>query len=163
MESKSGKLIYARLEEIDAEELRLLLNENRIREHLVEHKLFDSDSVKAWIKEKIDVNSESGCRVRGIMSNDCLAGWCGIQLENGRYEIALVLGSQHWGIGKQVFNDMMHWAEQLGHEDVFIHLLDTRPEYKFLRKISKKMFHSQQHGRKFTTYQVPVKKGLTTR
>lgn len=163
MESEAEKLIYVSLDEVDPNDFCLLLNNKRNSTHLIEHKPFDLNAVKLWLRNKSNANSTYGCRVRGIVSYGSFAGWCGIQFDDGKYEIAIVLDSHHWGIGKRVFSDVMGWAEEIGHEEIFIHLLDSRPEYKFLRKISKNVFHSEQHGRRFTTYQLPVKKGLTNR
>lgn len=147
---------YVKLDEVDPDVLVAMLNKNRIREHLIRHEMFDSNNVLTWLKEKNKVDSTDGCKVRGILSNNVLAGWCGIQLEEGKYEIAIVLDEAHWGTGKRIFSDIMKWAKQLGHDDVYIHFLHTRPEYKFLRKISKNMFKTEMYGNKFTTYQVSV-------
>ena len=125
-------LKYVKLNEVNVDDLKTLLNKQRIREHLIEHELFTSDSVRSWIEVKMEVDSSSGCIVRGIYSNNTIAGWCGIQFEEGKYEIAIVLDDVFWGIGKRVFNDMMGWAKELGHSEVFIHFLHTRPEYRFL-------------------------------
>lgn len=148
---------YVKLEELNSEDFRALLNKHRIREHLIEHKLFDSNTIKSWIQEKREVDCTEGCRVRGIVSNNSIAGWCGIQFEDGKYEIAIVLDNKFWGIGKKVFNDALSWAKELGHKEVFIHLLHTRPEYRFLRKISKNVFETEMFGNKFTTYQISIR------
>lgn len=150
---------YVKLEELNPEDLRILLNKRRIREHLIEHKLFDSDTIKSWILKKCEVDRTEGCRVRGIVSNNSIAGWCGIQFEDGKYEIAIVLDDEFWGIGNKVFKDILSWAKELGHHEVFIHFLHTRPEYKFLRKVSKNVFESEMFGNKFTTYQITVNQG----
>ena len=147
---------YVLLEELKPEDLVALLNKHRVREHLIDHEFFNSISIKSWIKEKIEADSTDGCRVRGIASGKSVAGWCGIQIENGRYEIAIVLDEKYWGIGKRIFRDVMNWAKELGHKEVFIHFLHTRPEYRFLRKISKKVFETEMLGSKFTTYQLSV-------
>lgn len=147
---------YINLEELNPEDLRLLLNKPRVRAHLIEHKLFDSITIKLWLQEKIETDCTVGCRVRGIIVNDAIAGWCGVQFENERYEIAIVLDDKFWGIGKEVFIETMSWAKELGHHEVFIHFLHTRPAYKFLRKISKDVFETDMFGRKFTTYQISV-------
>lgn len=133
-----------------------VLNKKKIREHLVEHDLFNSSSIRKWINGKIEVDRESGCRIRGIISGDSIAGWCGIQLENGKYEIAIVLDPKHWGIGINVFKDLMSWAKALGHESVVVHLHHTRPEYKFLKRIAKKVVKTEQLGEEFTTYHLSV-------
>ncbi|PCI12145.1 MAG: GNAT family N-acetyltransferase [Thiotrichales bacterium] len=150
------KLVYVPFDEIAAADFMKLLNQQKIREHLVEHGLFDAGSIKNWVKGKIEVDRTDGCRVRGIISENTFAGWCGLQLEDGKYEIAIVLDPKHWGIGTAVFSDIMRWAKELGHDEVFIHLLHTRPEYQFLRKIAKRVFESEQLGQKFTTYHLSV-------
>lgn len=149
-------LKYVQLDEINLEELRALLNRQRVREHLIEHQLFDSNTITTWVNDKCEVDRADGCRVRAIISNEVVAGWCGIQLEEGKYEIAIVLDDKFWGIGRQVFSDILIWAKELGHNEVYIHFLHTRPVYKFLRKISKSVFETEMLGNKFTTYQISV-------
>lgn len=148
---------YVKFTEIDTDDFVALLNKETIREHLIEHELFDIGSVNAWVKSKLEIDSTTGCKVRAILSNNQLAGWCGIQLEDGEYEIAIIIDDSLWGAGKKIFSDIMYWAKELGHENILIHFLDSRPEYKFLRKISKKVYTSELLGRKFTTYQLAVK------
>ena len=147
---------YIKLDEIDPEDLVVMLNKSRIREHLIEHEMFDSSSVLSWLEEKNRVDSTDGCKVRGILSNNVPAGWCGIQLEEGKYEMAIVLDDVYWGIGKRIFSDIMDWVKQLGHDEIYIHFLHTRPEYKFLRRISTNVFKTEMHGNKFTTYRLSV-------
>lgn len=134
-----------------------LLNKQTTREHLIDHQLFDAGSVKEWVKGKIDIDSSEGCRVRAITVDKQLAGWCGIQYEEGKYEIAVVIEDSFWGIGKSVFIEMMTWAKELGHSTVYIHFFHTRPEYKFLRKIAKHVYKSELLGSKFTTYELEVR------
>lgn len=147
---------YLKLSQVNANDFIYILNKLKIREHLIDHNLFDNNSIKNWIKSKLEVDSTQGCRVRAIFINHQLAGWCGIQLEDDEYEIAIVIDEEFWGSGKTVFKDIMSWAKDLGHEKILIHFLHSRPEYKFLRKISTKVYTSQLLGDKFTTYQLPV-------
>lgn len=107
------------------------------------HEVFDELKVKAWIASKIEVDAMPGCRARAIVVEQRLAGWCAIQFEDEKYEIAIVMGDEYWGLGKGVFRDMMAWAKALGYKSIFIHLLDTRPEYKFLRKMAKNVVESE--------------------
>lgn len=151
-----NNLEYVKLNEIDPVEFILLLNKQKIREHLIEHELFDESSVKEWLENKIEVDSTQGCKVRAIVIDKQLAGWCGIQEENKKYEIAVVIDEGYWGLGKIIFRDVMVWAKEQGHKTVYIHLLYTRPEYKFLRKISKKVYENELLGNKFTTYELEV-------
>ncbi|MEH6649925.1 MAG: GNAT family N-acetyltransferase [Motiliproteus sp.] len=147
---------YVKLNEIQPAEFLTLLNKQSTREHLIVHELFDLNKVELWIKEKVDVDSTQGCRVRAITVDKQLAGWCGIQLEEGKYEIAVVIDDQYWGLGKKIFREIMCWAKELGHATIFIHLFHTRPEYKFLSKLSKNVYESELLGSRFTTYELEV-------
>ena len=153
---------YIPFSEIVPKDFARMLNNHKIRAHLVEHALFNEESLAAWMREKIAVDATKGCRVRGILVNVQLAGWCGIQLEQETsnneemYEVAIVLDQKYWGIGKQVFQEMMRWAKDLGHNEIFIHFLETRREYLFLKKIAKQVFESERLGRRFTTYRLSV-------
>lgn len=118
--------------------------------------MFNLDSVTAWINSKIVVDTIEGCRVRAITCNNQLAGWCGIQLEDEKYELAIVIDEQYWGLGKTIFQDMMRWAKELGHDEVIIHFLHTRPNYKFLQKMASNVYETEMLGSKFTTYQLAV-------
>ncbi len=148
---------YVRFNEVSPNDFLYLLNSKENRKHLIEHDLFDVSTAKDWVNSKIEVDSTYGCRVRAIIYKNQLAGWCGIQLENERYEIAIVIDNRFWGLGKKVFSDIMSWAKELGHENVFIHFLHTRPDYQFLRKIANNVYETELLGNKFTTYQLAVK------
>lgn len=147
---------YVKFNEVNPEDFVPLLNKQKIREHLSDHHLFDVESVKTWLAEKIEVDSTKGCKVRAVIVEKQLAGWCGIQLEDEKYELAVVIDDGYWGLGRIIFREIMLWAKELGHNTVFIHLLYTRPEYKFLRKISKNVYESELLGSKYTTYELVV-------
>jgi len=151
-----NRIEYVKFNDINPNEFIALLNKQKIREHLIDHPLFNEVSVKEWLDAKIIVDSSPGCKVRAIINDKQLAGWCGIQAEDERYELALVIDERYWGLGRQIFEEMMTWAKELGHQTVFIHFLYTRPEYKFLRKISRKVYESELLGNKFTTYELEV-------
>jgi hypothetical protein len=136
------------------------LNKSKIRQHLIEHKLFDIELTKLWMHNKIKVNLQTGCKIRAVLINNNLAGWCGIQSEYGKYEIAIVIDEVYWGLGIKIFNEVMKWAKDFNHQTALIHFLYTRPEYKFLRKISKNVYQSDIFGSKFNTYEIEVKKYL---
>ena len=148
---------YFKLNEANADDFLILLNKNKVREHLIHHDSFTVDSVKAWIDAKMEIDATEGCRVRAIIQDNQLIGWCGIQPDKENYEIAIIIDDQFWGVGIQVFSDLMNWAKELGHQEVFIHLLHSRPEYNFLRKMSKNIYESEMLGSRFTTYQLQVK------
>lgn len=148
---------YVRLNEVNPEEFIPLLNKQKIRTHLIEHQLFDQGSTKAWLESKIKLDSSQGNKLRAIVIDKQLAGWCGIQLEGDKYEIAVVIDDDYWGLGIKIFREIMFWAKELGHKTVYIHFLHTRPEYKFLRKMSNNVYESELLGSKFTTYELAVK------
>ena len=149
---------YLRFDEIDADDFLPILNKQKIRHHLIEHELFNADSVRAWMDSKLAVDLSPGCKVRAVVVDKQLAGWCGIQLEHGQYEIAIVIDDSFWGVGKTVFRDIMTWAVSLDHEELNIHLLETRPEYKFLQRLSKSIHKTEMLGATFTSYRLAVKK-----
>lgn len=148
---------YVKFEDVDPTEFIPLLNKEKLREHFVAHALFDVTLVKAWMAGKIEVDASRGCKVRAVLVNANLAGWCGIQREDGKYEIAIVIDESYWGIGVKIFHEVMAWASYFNHQTVFIHFLNTRPDYKFLRKIARNVYQSELLGSKFTTYELEVK------
>ncbi len=149
---------YVHLNTIEPAKLLPLLNREKIREHLIEHPLFDTESVKRWVAEKEQVDSADGCRVRAILVEQQLAGWCGLQQEGANHEIAIVLDDAYWGLGKQVFHTVISWAKEFGHATVLIHFLHTRPGYRFLHKQSIRVYDNALFGQKFTTYELDVAK-----
>lgn len=149
-------ITYTKFSDIDPDEFILVLNKDNVRNHLISHPLFDSESVSKWVNEKIECNSMEGCRVRAVYSNDRLAGWCGIQKDAEHYEIAIVISKSFWGIGFSIFNELMQWAKEFGHREVVIHLLETRPIYNFLKRRATKTHRTQMLGRNFVTYHLPV-------
>jgi len=150
-------LEYIKFSEVDPDHLLPLLNKQTTRAHLIDHALFDLATVRLWMQEKLALDATPGCKVRAILADKTLAGWCGIQLEQGAYELAIVIDDKYWGIGTSVFADMMVWAKALGHASIRIHLLHTRREYKFLHKMAKRVYESKLLGRRFTSYELEVK------
>lgn len=149
---------YVRLDEVDPAGLATLLNRKKIREHLIDHRLFTVDTAGHWVRKKLEEDALPGCRVRAILADNQLVGWCGLQGEGNKYEIAIVIDESHWGLGRRVFHDVMSWAREFGHDLVLIHLLHTRREYQFLRKIAKNVYKSEVLGNEFTTYELAVRK-----
>jgi len=149
-----NELQYIKFDSVDENEFISILNRQRIREHLIEHDFFDGNSIRDWIELKMSVDSTPGCKIRAIKFEGKLIGWCGIQLELERYEIAIVLDHAAWGKGKRVFADLMAWAKELGHKDIFINLLHSRRENRYLARMAINISHSEIHGSKFTTYQI---------
>ena len=72
--------------------------------------------------------------------------------------IHLIKTQKFWGFGIPIFKVLMCWANELGHKEILFHLLESRPEYKALNKMATKVHKTEQLGRYFTTYHIPVGK-----
>lgn len=149
------QVTYAKLQDIPALDLLPILNCERVRRHLIEHEIFTPHNVKLWKEEKILVDSMPQCRVRAVLCHNDLAGWCGIQAEdNGEYEIAIVLHPAFWGLGKPIFTDLLGWAREMGHQEIYIQLLNSRRTYRFLQHMAKSVSQSHWQGHHFTRYKL---------
>lgn len=135
-----------------------IVNEDSLRTHLIVHPYFDTVSLQAWMDDKIEVNTIRGCRIRAVYIGGVLAGWCGIQPDDMGFELAIVISKKFWGFGIPIFKTLMRWASELEHKEILFHLLESRPEYKALKKLATKTHKTEQLGRRFTTYYIPVDK-----
>ena len=141
---------------INPDDFLSVVNEHSLRKHLIDHVHFDSVNIREWMNSKIQTESIPGCRIRAVLIDGKLAGWCGIQPDDNGFEIAIVISKQFWGFGISIFKTLMCWAKELGHKEIMFHLLDTRPEYKFLRRKATKIQKTELFGRNFTTYFISV-------
>jgi len=152
-----GQIEYINLSKCDSDELMSILNSKDVRRHLMPHNQFDHESLDNWINQKNSCNAVVGCRVRGVLIDQQLAGWCGIQHDEFGFEIGIVLAKPFWGYGKPIFKSMLAWAKEFGHSELIIHLHESRPNYKFLSKLSKnKITKSVILGNTFNSYYVQV-------
>ncbi|TCK02656.1 N-acetyltransferase [Marinobacterium mangrovicola] len=153
-----SEIEFHSFKQVSPEDFMEILNEDSLRTHLIDHPYFDSVSVQAWMDEKINVDSIQGCRIRAVYIDGDLAGWCGIQPDDNRFELAIVISQKFWGFGISIFKSLMRWADEIGHKEVLFHLLDSRPEYKALNKMASKVHKTELLGRCFTTYYIPIGK-----
>ena len=142
--------------QVNPEHFLGVINEDSLRTHLIDHPYFDVASLQAWMEDKIKVDAVQGCRIRAVYIGGVLAGWCGIQPDDNGFELAIVISQKFWGFGIPIFKVLMCWANEMGHKEILFHLLESRPEYKALNRISTKVHKTEQLGRCFTTYHVPV-------
>lgn len=149
---------YKKLDEINKSDFLNFLNKESIRKHLISHPLFDENLLNTWIEDKLTMDKMKGCKIRAILVDDILAGWCGIQYEDEKYEIAIILDENFWGIGVEVFKKLIKWAKELNHKTIFINFLHTRKEYKFLEKIALDKYETELFGDKFVTYELDLNK-----
>ena len=147
---------YYPLSEAEPEQLLAIMNDIRTRTHLISHPEFTPQRLASWVADKQEENQQPGCRVCAVDINGELAGWCGIQRSEKDYELAIVIGQTGWGAGPRIFRDMMGWAYELGHSEVIIHLLDSRRDYRFIRRLAREVYETELLGRRFTTYRLSV-------
>lgn len=134
-----------------------LLNSDSVRRHLLEHPLFTRETLADWLKLKIEEDGKPGCRLRVITASEQLVGWCSIQLESDSYEVAIVLSPSHWGYGRQVFEQIVTWARELGHKQLIAHFSQTRPQSKALAKLfGEPIAISTIKNHVFNTYRVEI-------
>jgi|TARA_Y100000814_G_scaffold174817_1_gene127733 hypothetical protein len=144
--------------QVNPEDFMAVVNEDSLRTHLIDHPYFDAASLQEWMGDKIKVDAIEGCRIRAVYIGGVLAGWCGIQSDDNGFELAVVISQKFWGFGIPIFKVLMCWANELGHKEILFHLLESRPEYKALNKMATKVHKTEQLGRYFTTYHIPVGK-----
>jgi hypothetical protein len=153
-----SEIKFVSFDQVEPEDLLAIVNEPALRKHLVDHPLFNSVSIKEWMNVKIKTESIPGCRVRAVFIDGILAGWCGIQPDDNGFEIAIAISKDFWGFGISIFSSLMCWAKELGHQEIIFHLLETRPEYKALKRKATKVQKTELLGRRFTTYFISVDK-----
>ncbi|MES9826508.1 MAG: hypothetical protein ABW127_18965 [Candidatus Thiodiazotropha endolucinida] len=151
-----SQIEYLCFNQVNPQDFMAILNEDSLRTHLVDHPYFDTTSLQAWIVDKTNIDALHGCRIRAVYIDGALAGWCGIQPDDNGFELAIVISQKFWGFGIPIFKTIMCWAKELGHKEILFHLLETRPEYKALIKMSTKVYKTELAGRCFTTYHVKV-------
>ncbi|WP_072619229.1 GNAT family N-acetyltransferase [Spirulina major] len=151
-----SEIEFLGFKQVNPDDFIAVVNEDSLRTHLIDHPYFDATSLQAWIDDKINVDAMDGCRVRAVYIDGILAGWCGIQPDDHGFELAIVISQKFWGFGIAIFKTLMCWAKELGHKEILFHLLDSRPEYKFLKKMSTNVHKTELAGRCFTTYHVKV-------
>ncbi|MGK4472852.1 hypothetical protein [Aeromonas molluscorum] len=80
-------------DDVSAEDFLPLLNDETLRKHLIDHPIFDAAGVRAWMEEKRRIDALPGCRVRAVLIDGALVGWCGLQPDEEGVEIAIVIAS----------------------------------------------------------------------
>lgn len=147
---------YLGFDALEPKAFLALLNRAKVRRHLVKHQQFDEPAAAEWVAQKLSIDSMPGCRLRVVSLDGELAGWCGIQPDADGFELAVVLDEGYWGIGLKVYKTMMSWAQAFGHDFVNIHLLSSRPEYRFLQKMAASVTRSEWQGEAFVSYRIAV-------
>ena len=134
-----------------------LLNSDVVRKYLVRHPQFTDATFHEWLEGKIAVDQTPGCRLREVHCDGKLGGWCGVQLESGEFEMALVLSPTCWGRGQEIVKEIIEWARELGHKQLHAHLPQSRPQTKALNKLfGPPVGVSHINGDVFSTYRIEI-------
>jgi RimJ/RimL family protein N-acetyltransferase len=116
-----------------------ILNDPRVRAHLIPHRLFDESTARAWLAGKQAIDDSPGGFVRAVIVDGEAAGYAGLQPDDadsaGRYEIAIVLYPGAWGAGAAVYRALLREAARLGHRELTIALLETRRAMRALPRL----------------------------
>ena len=93
--------------------------------------IFDEEKCISWVKEKEKQWIEYGYGPWAFIVDGKFAGWGGLQYEDGEADLALVLHPQYWGLGKQIFDEIIKKAfTEMGFESITILLPPTRTKLK---------------------------------
>jgi|TARA_Y100000816_G_C26089530_1_gene575541 GNAT superfamily N-acetyltransferase len=124
---------FCRLSHIKIADIIALNTNDRVLKQmpLADGTQFDEQQCIAWVKGKEKQWQEHGYGPWAFLVNDKFAGWGGLQYEDGDADLALVLHPQYWGLGKQIFNEIIKRAfNEMGFESVTILLPPTRKNLK---------------------------------
>lgn len=93
--------------------------------------VFDEEKCISWVNEKENQWTEHGYGPWAFLVDGKFAGWGGLQYEEGDADLALVLHPRYWGVGKQIFNEIIKKAfTEMGFESITILLPPTRKKLK---------------------------------
>ncbi|WOE31463.1 MULTISPECIES: GNAT family N-acetyltransferase [unclassified Acinetobacter] len=124
---------FQRLTKICHQDIITLHTHPRVLQHmpLAKGVIFDQVQCLAWIQEKEQQWQQYGYGPWAFLVNGKFAGWGGLQYEQGDADLALVLHPQYWGLGRNIFHQIIKMAfMQMGLESVTILLPPTRTKLK---------------------------------
>lgn len=145
------------LTEIDKDEMIKLMNHPLILRHMpLATAKFDDEKYTQFIKAKEKIWNEKGYGPWAFVINGKLAGWGGLQPENGDVEIALVLHPKYWGLGKIAYDKIINYAfEKLGLDSLIVLFPPSRNRIKGLFRLGfKKDGELEIEGKKFFRYRI---------
>jgi ribosomal-protein-alanine N-acetyltransferase len=131
------KLEFKRLSEIDCSAY-VALNTNP----LVMHQMplsgsdFDEEACRGWIAGKEKMWAEHGYGPWAFVIDGKVAGWGGLQPEEGDADLGLVLHPDYWGYGKVIYDEIIHRAfDIMGLASVTILFPPTRTRVKGILRL----------------------------
>lgn len=123
---------YVRLTEIHPSEIIALMNNPLVLKHMpLASSEFNEGDCKRFIEIKEKLWDEHGYGPWGFLSNGKFIGWGGLQPEGVDTEIALILHPKFWGIGRAIYEKIIHYAfDELNLKSVIILFPPSRNRVK---------------------------------
>ncbi|TRX58834.1 GNAT family N-acetyltransferase [Fulvivirga sp. M361] len=153
---------FKRLAEIEKSDIIELMNNPLVRRQmpLLQSDFSESDCDK-FVASKEQLWTEHGYGPWAFIVNDQFAGWGGLQPESGEADLALVLHSDYWGIGKVLYKEIISRAfDNLGLTSVTVLFPPTRTRIKGILRLGFKEDKEVEIGNeRFIRYRLekPVK------
>jgi [ribosomal protein S5]-alanine N-acetyltransferase len=131
------KLEFKRMGEIAPSEY-VALNTNPLvmRQMPLSDDSFDDEACREWIQGKEKMWEEHGYGPWAFIVDGKFAGWGGLQPEAGDADLGLVLHPDYWGMGKVIYDEIIHRAfGEMGFESVTILFPPTRTRVKGILRL----------------------------
>ena len=131
------QLEFRHLSEIDTTEI-IALNTNPLVRRLMplSSQDFGESECIAWVAAKEKQWEEYGYGPWAFIVDSKLAGWGGLQYENGDADLGLVLHPDFWGMGKPIYDEIISRAfGEMGFESITILLPPSRTRVKAIFRL----------------------------
>ncbi len=131
------ELEFRHLTEAPAEAMIALMNDARVRRHLLfETAEFTPGDYAAFIAAKTAMWGDAGYGPWAIYLDDRFAGWGGFQPEAGEPDLGLVLHPDFWGEGAGIYRELLRRGfGELGFESVTILLPPGRKHERAVERM----------------------------
>lgn len=133
----SVKFTFKKFEPQDATALYEALKDSRVVNHMASDGI-TTDTCKTIVLEAQQHWVDHGIGSYAVVDplTGQILGWAGFKhLTNKEYEILVVLGPESWGIGFDIYDELLTQARDLFKlKEVFVVLPDTRKTFRWIQK-----------------------------
>lgn len=128
---------FKRLTEVDKSEIMALMNHPLVRRYLpLASGHFGENDCEEFVAAKENLWKTAGYGPWAFVVDGRLVGWGGLQPENGEADLGLVLHPDHWGMGKQLYGEIVRRAfGEMGIEAITVLLPPSRTRIKGLLRL----------------------------
>lgn len=125
------------LDEVSQDQLVKLMNHPRVGQHLpLLAGGFTAERCRAFVHAKAQIWREHGYGPWAFVVGGELAGWGGLQPENGDADFALVLHPKFWGLGRRIFERIRDDTfGRMGLDSLTILLPPSRPNSRAVTRL----------------------------